>query len=130
MKKILFLIALALVALRGSSAQVDEMKAMATAQQFATTLIGHGNHRAPAVGNSVYLVHTEKNRHDASKALFYIFNSEDSYFIVSGDDRAHDVLAYGDSPIDMNNIPDGMLYWLDCYKQDLEYLQLILKMEI
>ena len=123
MKKILFLIALALVALRGSSAQVDEMKAMATAQQFATTLIGHGNHRAPAVGNSVYLVHTEKNRHDASKALFYIFNSEDSYFIVSGDDRAHDVLAYGDSPIDMNNLPDGMLYWLDCYKQDLEYLQ-------
>ena len=123
MKKTLFLIALALIALRGLSAQVDEATAMATAQQFATTLIGQGNHRAPAADNSIYLVHAEKNQQDASKALYYIFNSYDSYIIVSGDDRAYEVLAYGDNPIDMNNIPDGMRYWLSCYSQEIEYLQ-------
>ena len=96
---------------------------MSTAQQFATTLIGHGNHRAPVAGNNIYLVHTEKNQRDASKALYYIFNSEDSYIIVSGDDRAYEVLAYGDNPIDMNHLPEGMKYWLNCYKQEIEYLQ-------
>ncbi len=123
MKRLLFLIALTLVALHGSSVQVDESTAMAKAQQFATSLVGQGSHRAPAKGNNIYLVHTEKYQHDASKALYYIFNSEDSYIIISGDDRAHEVLAYGDSPIDMNNIPEGMRYWLNCYRQDLEYLQ-------
>ena len=123
MKKGLFLIALAIVALRALGAQVDEATALASARQFAVTLSGTGNHRAPAQAGDINLVHIERNRHDAAKPVYYIFNSNDSYFIIAGDDRAHEVLAYGDSPIDMNNIPEGMRYWLDCYRQDIEYLQ-------
>ena len=123
MKKGLFLIALAIVALRGLAAQVDEATAMASARQFAVTLSGTANHRAPAQAGDIYLVHTERNLQDAAKAVYYIFNTTDSYIIIAGDDRAYEVLAYGDSPIDMNNIPEGMSYWLDCYRQDIECLQ-------
>lgn len=130
MKKVLFLIALTLIALRGSSAQVDETTAMATAQQFATAISGSSLHRAPAQGNNIRLVHTARNQYDVSQAIYYIFNSDDSYIIIAGDDRAYEVLAYGDSPLDLNNIPDGMQYWLDCYREDIEYLQAHPDMEI
>ena len=123
MKKGIFLIALVIVALRGFGAQVDEATALASARQFAVTLSGTAGHRAPAQAGDINLVYTERNQHDVSKAVYYIFNSNDSYIVIAGDDRAHEVLAYGDSPIDMNNIPDGMRYWLDCYRQDIEYLQ-------
>ncbi len=122
MKKLLFIVALALVALHGSSAQVDEAAAMAAAQQFAVQ-INQGIQRAPSQGNTISLVYTARNRQDASRAVYYIFNSPDRYIIIAGDDRAHEVLAYGDSPLDMNNIPEAMSYWLDCYRQDIEFLQ-------
>ena len=115
---------MSLVTMQASAGPVDVSAARSTAQQFAINL-GKGPQRAPATGASIVnLVHAEMNPVNPSCAYYYIFNTADSYIIISGDDRAYEILAYGDSPIDMNNIPEGMQYWLDCYRQDMEYLHL------
>lgn len=122
MKKILFITALMLVAMQAMSANVDMATAQMTAQQFAAQRASM--HRIKPQGNNghVTLVHTESSKKQPNQADYYIFNTDGSFIIVAGDDRADEVLAYGDSPLDMNNIPCGMQYWLDCYKEQMEYL--------
>ena len=123
MKKILFLSVMLLASMQAIAGDVDVSTAKASATRFLRDMVSTGHRSAPAVFSGVNLVHAEANSVNASQAVYYIFNSNDSYVIVAGDDRAEEVLAYGDSPIDMNNLPDGMRYWLDCYKEDMEYLQ-------
>ena len=123
MKKILFLSTLLAVTLQAMAADVDVATAMATAQRFTTQAAIGPRRAAPSGTNNVRLIHTELNTSSVTQAVYYIFNTDDSYIIVAGDDRATEVLAYGDSPLDMNNIPEGLQYWLDCYKGQLEYLQ-------
>ena len=105
-----------------SAAGVDVATAQASALRFL-----HGNtfsirHAAPATTRTLSLIHTEVSHSSDSQAAYYIFNTDDCYIIIAGDDRAEEVLAYGDGPIDMTNLPDGMRYWLNCYKQEMEYL--------
>ena len=122
MKKILSLTVLLLTAMQIMAADVDAVTAHATASRYLQTLARQGGHAAPAAGD-VRLVRTELNRSNASQAVFYIFNSNDSYVIVSGDDRAREVLAHGDRPLDINHIPCNMQVWLEGYKGQIEYLQ-------
>ena len=75
----------------------------------------------PASG--VKLLYTEMNSTQADKAVYYIFNSELGFVIVSGDDRAHQILAHGDRPLDLKRMPENMKFWLSTYKRQLEYLQ-------
>ena len=123
MKKILLLTTLLTVALQLQAAPVDMTAARNVAMRFAQEMKANGLHRAPATSADAQLVLSERNSADASQTVYYIFNTADSYIIVAGDDRAEQVLAYGDNPFEVNNIPDGMQYWLDCYKQQIEYLQ-------
>ena len=123
MKKILSLTALLLCTMQLTAANIDVATAQATAQRFMHEMAANGRFKAPALGANVTLIHAEASHVAPGQSVYYIFNTSDSYIIVSGDDRAEEVLAYGDSPLDMYNIPDGMRYWLDCYKQELEYLQ-------
>ena len=122
MKKILSLTVLLLTAMQIMAADVDAATAHATASRYLQTLARQGGHAAPAAGD-VRLVRTELNRSNATQAVFYIFNSNDSYVIVSGDDRAREVLAHGDRPLDINHIPCNMQVWLEGYKGQIEYLQ-------
>lgn len=120
MKKFCFII-MSLVVMQATASPVDVLTARSIAQKFSQTISNGGPQRAPQHGNA-NLVHTELNPAKPGCAFYYIFNTTDNYIIIAGDDRAYEVLGYGDSPIDMSNIPDGMQYWLDCYKQDMEYL--------
>ena len=122
MKKFIFLAVLLLTAIQSTASVVDVTTAQSKAQRFASTLTANGRHRAPQHSTSAVLVHTEASQAMPGQAVYYIFNTDDSYIIVSGDDRAEEVLAYGDSPLDINNIPEAMQCWLSGYKGQLEYL--------
>ena len=123
MKKILFLCTLLAAALQLTAADVDVNTAQATAQRFLSTA-SHGTRRAAPAGNdAVKLIHIEKNSANASQVAYYIFNTDDNYIIVAGDDRANGVLAYGDNPLDINNIPESMRMWLDYYREQMEDLE-------
>ena len=123
MKRILLISTLLFSAIQLSASPIDVATARDIALNFASNLSIGGRHLAPASAAEAQLIHCERNSVDASQAVYYIFNTRDSYIIVSGDDRADEVLAYGDRPLDMNDIPCGMQYLLDCYKQELVYLQ-------
>ena len=75
------------------------------------------------ISGEMKLAHAEMNSKLINQAVYYIFNSQNGYVIVSGDDRAEEILGYGDRPLDINTIPCNMKAWLATYKVQIEYLQ-------
>ncbi len=122
MKRFLFVVAIVLTALQMSAANVDLAHATAIAKRCinakanATVLQNTST-------NSLKLIHTEVNSSNAIQAAYYIFNYDKGFVIVSGDDRAHQILAHGDRPLDLKRMPENMKFWLSTYKKQIEYLQ-------
>jgi hypothetical protein len=121
MKKILCLATLLIALLPAWSATVDQRSAQHMAQQFMQrhTLAGHMH---TGMAGAIKLSHTEFLSHQGSAPAYYIFNAGNTFIIVAGDDRAREILAYGDQPLDMAHLPANMQYWLTQYKQQIEYL--------
>lgn len=115
MRKFLLLAALLVSTMQLFAAQVDLSQAQAAAQRFLQ------NRAVPASG--IRLQHAEMSSTRLSQPVYYIFNSDNAFVIVSGDDRAQEILGYGDKALDMNNMPENMKFWLGTYKEQLEYLQ-------
>ena len=78
----------------------------------------------------VWLAHAEMNSRLLDRAVYYIFNTESGFVIVSGDDRTQAILAYGDGELDVNNLPENMKFWLNNYQRQLEYLQANPRLEV
>ena len=120
MRKFLSFLTIALVALQLSAAPVDVATAKTKAQQYLTQKVFAGKFMAPGATDAK-LVKTEMG--DKAKApVYYIFNTETTFIIVSGDDRAEEVLAYGDRPLNLDRIPTNMQVWLDGYKRQIDWL--------
>jgi hypothetical protein len=63
------------------------------------------------------LTHAEKSAVNAKANDYYVFNYEGGgYVIVSGDDRAEEILGYGSGRMDVNNLPSNVAWWLNQYK--------------
>ena len=112
----------ALVAMSMFAAPVDP----ATASKLATNFLGNsrqsGMLKAP-MGTSLELKKAEPSRVLGAGPVFYIYTTKYSYVVVAGDDRAEQILAYGDYALDVNNMPPGMKDMLNQYKDEIEYLQ-------
>ena len=122
MRRILLLAALLLAAIQLSAAPVDVHSAQLKAQNFVQQKLYGGRLMAPLTGE-MKLAHAEMNSKMLDRAVFYIFNSNNGYVIVAGDDRAEEILGYGDTPLDYSKIPCNMKAWLGTYKDQIEYLQ-------
>ena len=123
MKKILLLFALVIATLQLTAANVDLATAQQSAQRF---LMGQAatSGRFMASAPTVKWTHEVKNSTNAALAAFYIVNTDRGYVIVSGDDRAKEVLAYGDGLLSsIDDLPEAVLYFLDIYQKQMEYLQ-------
>ena len=122
MRRILLCAAVLFAAIQVMAAPVDMRTAQSKAQNFVEQQLYGGKLRAPIAGQ-MKLAHAEMNSKMLDRAVYYIFNSSNGYVIISGDDRAEEVLGYGDGPLDINTIPCNMKAWLDGYKEQIEYLQ-------
>ena len=122
MKKILFLAVLLLTATQAWTANVDERAAQAAAYSFLTNMSTNGKMMAPAQG-SLKLAHVEMNTESPTTPVYYIFNADRGFVIVAGDDRARQILAYGDRPLDVKRMPENMKNWLNTYKRQMMFLQ-------
>ena len=105
------------------AADVDAVQARATATQFLQDYAPMVKRGAPVSLADVKLLHTEANPSSADKAVYYIFNSNQGFVIVAGDDRARQILAWGDRPLDFARMPENMKYWLSTYKRQMVFLQ-------
>jgi hypothetical protein len=122
MRRFLFLAVALLAAAQLLAAPVNVTVARETAQRFMLERNYSGILRAPISGQ-LTLAYTEMNSQMVDRAAFYVFNTNNGFIIVSGDDRAEPILGYGDQPFDINRIPCNMRAWLGTYKEQLEYLQ-------
>ena len=123
MKKILLFVTLmALAVMTVTATDVDLSMAQASAQRF---LLGQARAKrfAGVPASNLRLLHAEANSSRVSQAVYYIFNSDQGFVIIAGDDRAQEVLAYGDRQLDMKRLPENMKFWLGTYKKQIEYLQ-------
>ena len=102
--------------------QVSVNEARATAQRFACSMVDR-NRSTGNAANNIQLVHTEVNTSNVNMPVYYIFNTNAGFVIVSGDDRTQEILAHGDSPLAIEDMPENMQLWLSFYKAQLEYLQ-------
>ena len=122
MKKTLFFALMALVCMQALAANVDRMTAQSTATDFLMSRSGNG--RLMTSTPAIKWTHEVKSSTNAAVNALYVVNTDRGFVIVAGDDRATQVLGYGEAPLtDMNNLPENMMFWLDHYKQQMEYLQ-------
>ena len=93
------------------AAPVDEQKARQLASDFLSNMSPHGTRSA-----NVELTRAVTGVADGNDAAIYVFNSDNSFVIISADDRTPAVLGYSDNgAYDMKKAPDGlkaMLGWL------------------
>ena len=83
----------------------------------------NGRNHAPKKLSDLKLVHHAPM--DNGQNAYYVFNNEAGGFvIVSGDDRANDVLGYSDKGTFVaDNVPINMKEWLEEYAQQIKYIQ-------
>ena len=118
--KSLMLVMMAFTVATMTAANVDSRAAQARAIQFMNSQPGT---RMMASNANLKLTHAEKSAVDAKANDYYVFNYEGGgYVIVSGDDRAEEILGYGSGRMDVNNLPSNVAWWLNQYKQQMEWL--------
>ena len=105
--KSLMLVTLALTVATMTAANVDLREAQSKAIQFMNSQPGT---RMMASSANLKLTYAEKSAVDAQANTFYVFNATDgsAFVIISGDDRAEEVLGYGNYALDMSIIPSNM----------------------
>lgn len=117
-KSLLIILAL-LLATALSAAPVSRQQAMALAQQF---LQQKGERLDVGTMRMAYRAPLKKG---SERAAYYVFNAsnEDGYVIISGDDRARQVLAYTDKgAFDEQNMPEAMKAMLNGYEAELKWI--------
>ena len=122
MKKLLLLLTVAIAALSMSAAPVDQATALKKARNFLVKDNYAGKVMSPSLFNPT-LAQAQKSRVQGAGAVFYIYTTDNAYVIVSGDDRAEEVLAYGDYKLDLKNLPAGFKDMLNQYQDAIEFLQ-------
>ncbi len=120
MRKLLSLMTVMAVALQLMAAPVDVSTAKTKAEQYLAQKVYAGKYMAPAA-TQAKLIKTEMGE-KAQTPVYYIFNTASTFVIVSGDDRAEEILAVGDKPLLLERIPKNMQVWLDGYKEQLDWL--------
>ena len=94
---------------QGWAASVDLMAAQANAQRYLQSVNSVPRINGASVGN-VRLLYTEVSAYRPGLADYYIFNSDQGFVIVAGYDRAQEILAHGNRPLDMNRMPDQLVH--------------------
>ena len=122
MRKLLLLTTLVIASLQLTAATVDLKTAQQSAQRFLMNATPNGRFMASAP--AIKWTHEAKNSSNAAQAAYYIVNTDKGYVIIAGDDRAKEVLAYGEGSLSsLNDLPEAVQYFLDIYQKQMEYLQ-------
>lgn len=123
----LIILALLFVFTAINARQRNKQEAQEIANRFfSKTILHSGAQKASAKDKSIRLLYSKASDNQSTDALFYVFskNSDNGFVIVSGDDRAREILAYSDSnSFDPQNIPDNMKDWLSFYEAELQLLK-------
>ena len=124
LKCVSMVVTIALIGLNLRAANVDVNTARITANGFLKHINQPGSINSPALAD-IKLAHAEASSIKSNANAYYAFNiNGGGFIIVSGDNRASQVLGYSDKgQFDFKHLPDNMKALLDIYKEEIEYLQ-------
>ncbi|MGM9712990.1 MAG: C10 family peptidase [Prevotella sp.] len=99
-------------------------------EQIESILLKHKQKNKTSTDYSIKIRSTElvdKSILSSRDEAFYIYKTEEceqnSFVIVSGDERMPEILAYSsESTFDLDNIPPAVRYWLNCYVEEFNQL--------
>ena len=116
MKKLLTIfmlfVAMGLVAYAGP---VDEQTAKEVGAKYLNASVGRAASAGEMQSVKTYFM-------DNGDAAFYVFNTTNSYVIVSAQDVATPILGYSDEgTFDVDAIPEQMEWWLQDYAKQIQY---------
>ena len=123
-KTVTMMAALGLMALGANAGNISANAARQAASDFCKRNAASTGRMftAPSLAD-IKLAYTEKSKVEGN--AYYVFNIDGGgWVIIAGDDRAKEVLAYGDKGnIDMNELPGNMKDYLNLYKNQIEEMQ-------
>ena len=123
MKKIIFFLTAAIMAMSLSAAPVDQVTAARKAQSFLTNELYAGKFMSQAALTPV-LLKAEMGNSKINQPVYYIYNTATTFIVVAGDDRAEEILMVGDRPLsNVNDLPLGLQDMLGQYKDQIMFLQ-------
>lgn len=102
--------------------EISENEALLTAKAFEQS---GASIQTKSVGKNIPVKLTYTSKGNTGTNLYYVFNCGENqgFIIVSGDDRAYDILGYSDyGTFDYESLPSNMKYWLETYENELKVL--------
>lgn len=124
MKKRTFYLAIVMalsVVMSALAAPVDEAAARLAAMQVFNNPSGAPGFRSGLPSGNLLLLRAESSDVMAGQAAYFIYNTDNAFVVVAGDDRAG-ILARGGAPLDLNRIPCGLQWLLEMYKDEVDFL--------
>ena len=97
MKKIMFFLTAAILAMSLSAAPVDQITAQKKAQSFLTNELYAGKFMSQAALTPV-LLKAEMGNSKINQPVYYIYNTATTFIVVAGDDRAEDTSCSATAP--------------------------------
>ena len=118
MKRTFTIIATVLLVAQVSAAPVGEQKAKEIAKEFMKQMAGENGQQSLNISFAESSVETAVETDE-----YYIFNNDNSFVVVSGDDRTVPVLGWSDEGrYDAANANPSVEKWLDYYKHEIQSL--------
>lgn len=112
-KLLLFGLALSLFLSSTFAAPVDVNRAKELGLKYVQNTLGEKS-------ATLSLAYTQVSEVGAD--ALYVFNHDHGYVVVAADDRAYPILGYSeDAAFDVENIPDGLRYYLGYYARQIQY---------
>lgn len=125
-KKILFSLLIILFSCNALFASVrNQTEAMEIAKQFYSKQSVRGIKKVSENNLSISYIKKYAGIEGDSIAAFYVFNKENSGFIiVSGNDKAKQILGYSDSSLfDINQCSENLKWWLQFYTKQISSIK-------
>ena len=120
MKQLLFIISILLLSIDVSAEDVSREQARESARHFL---------KGKSIERTLTPVDAQKplRRSSSGEAdCIHVFNvgQDEGFIIVSGDDRAPEILGYTDHGIyDVDNLPPNFVNWLKCRTEEIRYMR-------
>ncbi len=112
-KTLLLMVTLALFVCQSIASPVDATRAQRLGMKFM-------QRNATKHVNALELAYTGMT--ETGVAALYVFNADDAFVVVAADDAAHPILGYSEEGrFDVDNMPDGLAYYLRHYVRQIEY---------
>jgi hypothetical protein len=125
MKRLMSLCTLAALSMASIQANAGNIDATAARQAAGEFLKRHATSSMfkSINPNSIKLTHTQRS--GVTGNAYYVFNFDGGgWVVIAGDDRAKQVLAYGENgSLDMNSLPTAAKGYLDRFQAQIECMQ-------